>query len=144
MTKLYKDADFMQKLYVECGESTYSIAELLDCSRETIRRWLQKHDIDTDKRGRPEKSESSKYIYRRENDKNYVQYAVGNPNEDVSTFYEHQLVLIAEGAEPSNVFSENEMETHFENGCPLDTRPDNVELMDAGEHKELHEVTGFY
>lgn len=144
-TKRYHDEDWLRQQYCDENRSTYDIADECGVEAETIRRWLEEFAIERDGVGRPEKSTGGKYIYRRENDKQYVQYAVGNPNEgDVTTFYEQQLVAIAEGAEPEKVFSENQHEIHFENDCPLDTRPDNLTLMDAGEHKKLHELEGFH
>jgi len=50
MCRRYRDADFLRTQYVEDGKSSNDIAELCGTSPSTIRRWLDRHDIDDDRR----------------------------------------------------------------------------------------------
>ena len=49
----------------------------------------------------------------------------------------HQLIAIANGEDPHQVFS-SKYNIHHENGCKLDNRHDNIELLDASEHGRIH------
>jgi 5-methylcytosine-specific restriction endonuclease McrA len=50
MSRRYRDADFLRTQYVEKGKSSNEIADLCGSSASTIRRWLDRHDIDDDRR----------------------------------------------------------------------------------------------
>jgi hypothetical protein len=51
--------------------------------------------------------------------------------------YEHQLVEIANGADPREVFSGGRHGVHHINGRKFDNRPGNLETLDRGEHGRL-------
>lgn len=46
----------------------------------------------------------------------------------------HQLLVIAQGADPEQVFSKGEWETHHGSGIRFDNRPSNVAVMNREEH----------
>jgi len=46
----------------------------------------------------------------------------------------HQLLAIAEGADPHKVFSDGAYHCHHKNGLRWDNRPCNVELKKAEQH----------
>ncbi|WP_435126038.1 HNH endonuclease [Halobaculum sp. D14] len=52
--------------------------------------------------------------------------------------YVHQLLAIAEGAAPDQVFSDGEYQVHHRNRVRWDNRPGNVELQEADAHSEHH------
>jgi DNA-binding CsgD family transcriptional regulator len=43
----YKREEWLREQYVEQGKNTYEIADMTDCSKSTVRRFLIKHDIET-------------------------------------------------------------------------------------------------
>lgn len=45
----------------------------------------------------------------------------------------HQLVAIADGADPHKIFS-GKFDVDHINGCSIDNRPSNLRVMDKGEH----------
>jgi len=49
----------------------------------------------------------------------------------------HQLVAIAYGADPSCVFSDGAFHVHHQNGCELDNRPQNLELIRQSDHASI-------
>lgn len=74
-----------------------------------------------------ERSRLSKPIqFILENSNGYPQWANGTRV--------HQLVAIANGADPYKVFGNDQFNIHHQNGCPLDNRPTNLELIDVSEH----------
>lgn len=50
MSRRYRDAEFLRAQYIENGKSSNEIAEICGTSPSTIRRWLDRHDIDDDRR----------------------------------------------------------------------------------------------
>ena len=50
----------------------------------------------------------------------------------------HQLIAIAEGADPHKVFSNGEYHTHHKNGIKWDNRPENLEFTTREEHAQEH------
>lgn len=46
----------------------------------------------------------------------------------------HSMVAIAEGADPRKVFGNARWHVHHRNGCSLDNRPENLEVVCASEH----------
>lgn len=136
--KLYKDADWMRKAYCDLDKSTYEIADFLGCHQETVRKWIHEHDIPMDGVGRPSE-DADGGVYRVENDKGYVQYHIYDSSQQkAEVVYEHQLVMLGEGAEPEKVFSNNKYETHHKNENPRDNRASNLELLTNREHKMRH------
>jgi hypothetical protein len=53
------------------------------------------------------------------------------------TVYVHQLLAIADGADPSEVFRPH-FDVHHRNHVPWDNRPENLRLEPAEEHRRSH------
>lgn len=57
---------------------------------------------------------------------------------DGKTVSVHQLVSISKGADPYKAFGRNEWTIHHRNGCKVDNRPSNLEMMGITEHGREH------
>lgn len=64
----------------------------------------------------------------------YEMWSVPSPD----TIAVHQLVAIANGADPHKVFSDGEYHCHHKNGVRWDNRPGNIEVLSSSEHSILH------
>lgn len=56
--------------------------------------------------------------------------------------YVHQLVAIANGADPEKVFSDGVYHVHHKNELKYDNRPKNLEILDRVGHTLEHDSLG--
>lgn len=121
----WKDADKLRRLYWDEGLSTSEIAERAGCAQPTVVRWMDEMDISA-------RYTERKYGNLSTTEDGYVYY--NGRNERV---WVHQLVAVATGENPHDVFSDDR-HCHHRNRVPWDNRPENVELLSAGEHTKEH------
>ncbi|MFU1781478.1 helix-turn-helix domain-containing protein [Haloarcula japonica] len=128
----HRDPEILEELYVERELTTWECAERLGCSQQTVRRWLDKHDIETRRSG-SERVERAAYNHD----------SGGHPKWDVrsegetKTVYVHQLTAIMDGADPAEVF-DNGTHTHHKNEHPFDNRSENIEVVSQSDHRSAH------
>lgn len=121
------------------------IGDECDVSPPVILKWLRRHDIET---RHPDAYKKRKPIS--------IQYKTGElgdlpgPYAEIKSSvtvdgervfdraYVHQLLAIAEGADPHKVFSDGEYNVHHDNGIRWDNRPENIEFMTTNEHARHH------
>ncbi|ELZ06783.1 hypothetical protein [Natrialba aegyptia] len=127
----YRDEETLRRLYVEKGLTTYEIADELECSQYTIRTWMERHGIDRRRRGRHNRVEYATYEITTGN------YELWKDQICEESIYVHQLLAIADGADPYDVFDDS-MVCHHRSDHPRDNRPGNIEVMDWGEHSSHH------
>lgn len=134
--KPYKDEDTLRSLYQEQKLSSKGVAERLGCAPNTVLKWLRKHDIEVRSR-----SESISYSHGyHPNEVPIVMHRRGQVRWNYCyknkkhSVYVHRLLAVAEYG-----FEEVADSTvHHKNDIPWDNRPENIELMDHGEHTAHH------
>jgi hypothetical protein len=77
----------------------------------------------------------ARLIHRRDG---YMRWSAPGGGGVEDRAYVHQLVAIADGADPDKVFSNGEYNVHHRNCVKWDNRPDNLELVEAGRHHCHH------
>jgi len=146
----YRDKEWLNTKYWEQGYDTQEIAEMCDVVKETIRRWLHKHDLGTRDRSEwtkhqwekdPERAEKqaevmsekrrsihASFFTRR---RGYSYAGCGVSDDQVAM---HRLLAVAEYGLDEVIGKD----VHHKNGVPWDNRPENIELLTRSEHQTLH------
>jgi len=123
----HKQKEKLRELYVEQGLSSWELADELGVSQKTVLDQLRKNDIEVRKSNR----ETPPTYYTRQNGYEYVMSA----GEAV---FVHQLVAIANGADPYKVLGDLTHVTHHKIPIPWLNTPDNIELVTQSEHRQHH------
>lgn len=73
----------------------------------------------------------------------YVRWRAWDPQERRERYvYVHQLLAVAEGADPEDVFSNGLFHVHHENEVRWLNTPENVELVHHTDHARDHDHLG--
>lgn len=127
----HDDPERLKRLYWGAGMSQAEIGRSLGVSSSAISRAMERYGIETRNNGGGRSTKHAKLIHSKGNP--YPNWSSGE--NDV---YVHQLLAIAKGNEPAEVFSDGENHVHHKNEIPWDNRPENIELLPAGEHMSIH------
>lgn len=131
--KPWRDEDRLRELYIDKGMSSTEVAEELGCSQATIPRWLKRYDIPIQKPYNDLTRPASFFTHKR----GYERWATEYDGE-AWHIPVHKLVAIADGADPSKMFSNSEYSVHHKNEIPWDNRPENIQVVSTSEHHKIH------
>lgn len=132
--KPYTDKSWLQTQYVGKGRSMSDIATDCGVSAAIILKWLRRFEIDTRDANHHHRVSPVSVIFRPEG---YVSIRA-KCNGEIDRVYAHQLVAIANGADPYKVFSDGEWHCHHKNGIRYDNRPENIEFKTGEDHLREH------
>lgn len=137
MSEPWHDADKLKELYRGKGLSVKQIAEQFDVTHSTIEYWMRKHEIE--RRSRAEalrmrmNSLKKQYPSVQMSQDGYCFWSCKLTGE-TKTVAVHQLLAIAEGADPEKVFSDGDYQVHHIIPIPWLNTPDNICLLSRREH----------
>ena len=138
MNEPWHDPETLREQYVGQGKSMAEVADTLGCTAPTVNKWLDRHGIET-------RDPAHERDYSGASSPRFVDYA---RYENNSNGYEvwrsradnracvlvHRLAAVAWFGYEAVVGSE----VHHTNGVKWDNREENLELLDASEHRRRH------
>lgn len=132
----WRNPETLQKLYVERGMTLREVAAELGTVNTTIKKWMDCHGIETRSRG--ESNRATHPNYRTE--ENGYETAIDSSSKKRVQI--HRLVVIANGADPHELFSRAK-EVHHGAGpekstTPWDNRPGNLSVLPSTVHSKHH------
>lgn len=133
------DAEWLRKRYHGEGMVAREVADLIGCTKATVLRALDRAGIEKHSQAVRKKTihptfDINSWGYVRVTSHNYVNGEL----ESTDQLGVHQLLAIAEGADPEKVFSGGDYHVHHESEVPWDNRPENIELVSEEEHHSHH------
>lgn len=127
MEKPWLDREILREEYVVKDRSRHALAEEWGCKPGTVREYVKEYGL------------AKRYVTYPKlvtSRGGYCKFVCDrDKREEVSM---HQLLAIAEGADPHKVFSGGWYNVHHKNRIPWDNRPDNIEFLHKSEHARLH------
>lgn len=132
--KPYTDEGWLRREYVDNKRAMSAIADECDVSAAVILKWLRRFDIPTRSANEHQKTSPAGY----QTMPHGYELATSKLNGDVSRVYIHQLVAIADGADPHKVFSKGKWHCHHKNSIRWDNRHGNIEFKRGEEHMREH------
>lgn len=129
----------LRRLYHEEGLTQREIADKFDVTQRPVQLAMEKYEIESDK-ARNDPTHPPTHYFDKKSD------VVGTEYEVVSVTQEyesqsvaiHRLLAIAYGLlEPEEYFV-HDVVVHHKTGHGLDNRPENLEVMERGEHQSHH------
>jgi hypothetical protein len=135
----WKDKERMQELYHEKGMSQGEIAEKFDTDQGTVKDWMQRLEIETDKpRNDPERPPNHEFTKRGECVGTEYEYVTSTVDYEKHAVAIHRLLAVATGDLPVSEFGNFDIVVHHRSGHGLDNRPNNIEVMKRGDHQTMH------
>jgi transcriptional regulator with XRE-family HTH domain len=134
----YKNEEWLREKYVEEKMSNREIGELCGVEETTIRQFRNKFGIDGRSIKEATRLALGEYVpyftNKRQTENNSLGHEMWSDAISGKKLYVHQLLAIADGADPNKVFSNGEYQVHHINNIPWDNRSENIELLTASEH----------
>jgi len=133
----HSDREWLAEQYHGKGRTLEDIANECDVDAVTIMNWMERHGIP--RRGYSDHLREEKVTLSQI--KGYESAQVRAPpgaDNKTDVVKIHQLVAIAEGADPEKIFSNGAYQCHHKNKIPWDNRPENIEVLSQEEHDKLH------
>lgn len=134
LEKAYRDADVLCYFYRDNELSTYEVAEILGTSQGTISNWLNKTGLGA--RDSSEMNRVKRATFTPVDSSGHERWNVTDP-EGSKTVSVHQLLAVADGADPEDVWAED-THVHHRTGIPWLNIEGGVEVLTAEEHRAVH------
>lgn len=127
----WHDKEKLERLYWDKQLDMYEIAERFDIGENTVRYWMEKHDIPRYRYHR----EGKKLVYTQRRGYETVQMDTDN---GVRRCKIHRLNALAWGMIDMDELFKPKVDIHHKNGIQWDNRESNLEALSRSEHMRIH------
>jgi len=131
------DEAWLREQYIDKRRSMKDIGGELGMTASGIKKWIDRFGIET--RGYAEYTLYGPASFLTH--QNGYEYARSKHDYKTDAVMIHQLVAIAEGANPHKIFSNGRYHVHHKNGIKWDNRPENLEIQSSKTHGRIHNQT---
>ncbi len=131
----YKLEDALREQYFEQGKTLKELEEEWGTHRGTIHYWMSQHGVERRQHVATRVQRASFGLDSSGYERAQSRIPGTRENDAVRL---HQLVAIAEGADPEKVFSGGDYHCHHRNSVPWDNRHENIELLSREVHQRAH------
>lgn len=132
------EKDYLQQEYVDNGRSARELAKGKDYSRNHVQKSLKHHGMKIRTKKEAVWKHHSEHCAYRTHPRGHVMIQSGS-----DMVYAHQLVAIADGADPHKLFGGSYV-VHHKNEIPWDNRPSNLEVFESqADHIKEHGLPGW-
>lgn len=129
----HTDREWLADQYHGKGRTLKEMAAACDVDAVTIMNWMDRYDIPR-RDATNHKRQSPAQFFTDHEGYELVRSKTRGENKQARV---HQLVAIANGADPHNLFGDD-YHVHHMNEVPWDNRPENLSVLENAEHKQLH------
>jgi len=128
----------LRRLY-DAGMSMREMADELDASKGSIQVAFDIYDIEARKSYRAD-TYPPRYRFQKISDRVGHEYEVMETGIDYEyySFFVHRLIAVAHGKLEPSEFRDFNRVVHHKSEHGLDNRPENLEVMDRGDHQSMH------
>lgn len=131
---LHTDESWLREQYHENERSLSDMAGEAGVTAATVLKYMRRYDIPRRSATDHAKQSPASYLTV---PRGYVK-SMSKHNGKQFQVWIHQLVAIADGADPYKVFSNGAYHCHHKNGVKWDNRPENIELLEGRDHESIH------
>lgn len=135
----HRDADVLMHFYWDMEMSQKDVADELACNQRTVSKWLDKTDLgarDEGEMGR-QATRVKRAKFGTHHSDGHERWTARDPDGTIPTVGVHQLLAVADGADPHVVWADD-THVHHRTGVPWLNMPGMVEVLTPGEHKRTH------
>lgn len=137
-SKPYHDKERLRRMYRDKRMTPREIADKFGCHYQTVHDWLDHFEIEAMSQSDRVSFEPARY---ETDDRGYARWRTEYKGEQ-RYVYVHQLLAVAEGADPHEVFSGGLKQVHHKNELKWANWPDNIEFLSDSDHGKQHPERG--
>lgn len=130
----HRDTDVLCYFYHDSEMSTRGVGDKLGTSHRTIINWLNKTDLGARSEDRGTRVEKARY---NTTTGGHEKWNAEDPDDTTRAVGVHQLLAVADGADPEDVWAED-THVHHRTGVPWLNIEGGVEVLTTEEHGAVH------